>query len=180
MTDASPVTVVAWDDAVAFCNWLGDQEKLPHAYDDAGQSVPHTDVRYRLPTEAEWEFACRAGTNTTWFFGNDPENAAQYASTCADKQHLPVGSKKANAFGLFDMSGSVWELCQDWFEPDYYANSPARNPQGPESGLGRVARGGAWSRPIVAARSANRHSDPQTLHNNSTGFRVVKDVPLGP
>jgi formylglycine-generating enzyme required for sulfatase activity len=90
-----------------------------------------------------------------------------------------VASKKANAFGLFDMSGSVWEHCQDWFEPDYYANSPVHDPQGPSSGLSHVARGGAWSRPIVAARSASRHGDGRAFHNNSTGFRVVKDVALG-
>jgi serine/threonine protein kinase/formylglycine-generating enzyme required for sulfatase activity len=180
VTDASPVTMVSWEEAIAYCNWLSDQEKLPHAYDEAGQSVPHTDARYRLPTEAEWEYACRAGTTTTWYFGDDPQHSAQFAVTGPDKQHLPVGSKKPNAFGLFDMSGSVWEHCQDWFEPEYYAHSPLRDPTGPSSGLNHVARGGSWSRPINLARSAARHGDGRAMHNNSTGFRVVKNVPSAP
>jgi len=136
--DTRPALVMAWDDARAYCAWAGK----------------------RLPTEAEWERACRAGTDTVYSFGNDPsllDKYAWYGSNSDGKTH-PVGEKAPNAFGLYDMYGNVWEWCADWYDAGYYAVSPLNNPQGPASGSFRVVRGGAWHYSVgpSALRSAYR------------------------
>jgi formylglycine-generating enzyme required for sulfatase activity len=126
-------------------------------------------------TEAEWEFACRAGTSTKFYTGDsnaDLANAGWYDGNSGKRTH-PVGGKVANAFGLFDMHGNVWEWCQDWSAP--YAAEPQTDPFGPESGDRRVARGGSWDGFWGAAfcRSANRGSYTPASRFGRVGFRVV-------
>ena len=161
-TDLDPVVNVNWNDALAFCDWLSKQE---------GQ-------QYRLPTEAEWEYACRAGTTTAFSFGDDVSLLDQYAWYCAnsDGQTQPVGQKKPNAWGLHDIHGNVCEWCSDWFDVDYYKpfqQTPAIDPQGPEQGEFRVVRGGSWFNVPQNGRSAFRYShEPDDLFLDM-GFRVA-------
>jgi len=132
-TSRNPVEMVSWYDAVEFCKRLSAKE---------GET-------YRLPTEAEWEYACRAGTTTLYSFGDDKASLGEYAWYDAgipyshQKTH-PVGEKKPNAWGLHDMHGNVMEWCQDWFAKDYYAVSPTDDPPGPATGRFRVGRGGSF------------------------------------
>jgi Uncharacterized conserved protein len=158
-----PVINVSWDDAVAFTLWLG------------GGS--------RLPTEAEWEYACRAGTTTTFntgdnlttsqanYDGNRPFN--NNAKGVYREQTLPVGSFSPNVWDLYDMNGNTWEWCLDWFDADYYRSSPLHNPQGPSSGIDRVLRGGSWSGSGRGCRSADRGYLTPTVSDSIIGFRVV-------
>jgi formylglycine-generating enzyme required for sulfatase activity len=157
---------VNWDDAVAYCKKLSDRE----------------DKTYRLPTEAEWEYACRAGTETRWSFGDDWQQLGQHAwyrenTSPADEQGAhQVGLKKPNAFGLYDMHGNVWEWCHDYYGEDYYKSSPEKDPQGPASGSFRVLRGGSWYDYSRNTRSARRNgfvADSRSLLN---GFRLVREL----
>lgn len=161
-TEDEPVTQVTWNDAQAFCKWLSEQE--------------HT--TYRLPTEAEWEYACRAGTKTLYSFGDDHEQLEQYAwygKNANGKSH-PVGEKQANAFGLFDMHGNVNEWCRDYYGEKWYADSPSKDPRGPESGSHRVIRGGLWPNNAAYCRSAARYSRGATARHRFLGFRVIQDL----
>ena len=130
-----PVTNVTWDEAQEFCRRLSE---LP-----VEKAADHV---YRLPTEAEWEYACRAGTTTRFSFGDDPAKLGGYAwwSENAGKKAHPVGQKKPNSWSLFDMHGNVWEWCGDWHARGYYSRSPRDDPPGPHSGENRVVRGGSW------------------------------------
>jgi formylglycine-generating enzyme required for sulfatase activity len=162
-TEDHPVVNVSWNDASAFCEWLSQQE---------GQ-------QYRLPTEAEWEYACRAKTTTRFCFGDDEKLLVQYGwySGNSNKQTHPVGEKKANAFGLKDMHGNVWEWCRDGFDVGYYKNSQnwgTDDPLGPEKALNRVSRGGGWDNEPCRARSASRDWFTPEYRRSSLGFRVVR------
>ena len=157
---------VSWNDAVAFCKWLSRKE---------GKT-------YRLPTEAEWEYACRAGTTTRYYSGDDPETLAKVGNVAdaavkakfpdwkftikANDGYVftaPVGKFKPNAFGLYDMHGNAWQWCADWYGPEYYAKSLADDPTGPASGNGRVLRGGSWYyRPFVHPFRRSRQDLPRT------------------
>ncbi|MDX1967778.1 MAG: CapA family protein [Planctomycetaceae bacterium] len=180
-SEQHPVLNITWHDAVAFCDWLTNK---------AGQ-------RYRLPTEAEWEYACRAGSTQRYSGLEDPAGLAGISRTLdglrlkefAHVQDIripedgsipftaPVGSYPANAFGLHDMHGNVWEWTNDWHADDYYANSPVEDPRGPDSGTVRVRRGGAWnSFPIWARASFRNWNSPDTRCVN-LGFRVVAEEP---
>ncbi len=147
--DRLPVESVSWFDAVTFCNALSQKDGLPPFYKINGKTVQVPDWSgpgYRLPTEAEWEYACRAGTNTRFLFGNDENALGQYAwysANSGSKTH-PVGEKKPNAFGLHDMHGNVWEWCWDGYDANYYGQSRAKDPRGPEAAVPRVFRGGSW------------------------------------
>ena len=159
----NPVEKVSWDDAVEFCRKLS---ALP-AEKAAGN-------RYRLPTEAEWEYACRAGTATKYSFGDDGSDLGDYAwydSNSVRKTH-PVGGKQPNAWGLHDMHGNVWEWCQDWH--DEYPSGPVTDPTGPATGSDRVYRGGSWYGTAVHCRSANRHWYLPSDRSYCLGFRVVR------
>jgi formylglycine-generating enzyme required for sulfatase activity len=158
-TDDHPVVNVSWNDATAFSAWLSRQE---------GQE-------YRLPTEAEWEYACRAGTTTRLSFGDDEDALGQYAWYAANSkdQTHPVGEKKPNAFGLYDMHGNVWEWCWDGYDAAYYQKSPAVDPRGPDPASDRVFRGGSQNNEPRYARSAYRYGfEPDTRHDY-LGFRLA-------
>ena len=154
-----PVERVSWNDAVEFCKNLSAKE---------GKT-------YRLPTEAEWEYACRAGTTTLYSSGDDKESLGEYAwyrDNSGGKPH-PVGEKKPNAWGLHDMHGNVWEWCADWWAKDYYADSPTDDPPGPETGSFRVYRGGSWVNLAGSCRSANRFRSVPSDRRDFLGFRVA-------
>jgi formylglycine-generating enzyme required for sulfatase activity len=164
--DAYPAGPVSWDDSQAFCEKLSEKEKR----------------RYRLPTEAEWEYACRAGTTTRFSFGEDKSLLRDYAwfgapigegvdhKAC---QH-EVGLKKPNPFGLFDMHGNVGEWCADWLDSDNSTKSPLVDPAGPPTGSYRVYRGGGWFSATQYCRSASRGWGDQTARQFlDQGFRVA-------
>jgi len=159
----NPVEKVSWNDAVAFCRKLS---VLPEE-----KAAGHV---YRLPTEAEWEYACRAGTTTKYSFGDSESEAGEHAwykENSGDTTH-PVGQKKPNAWGLHDMHGNVWEWCQDWY--GNYPSGLVTDPTGAASGSSRVLRGGSWRDFSVYCRSAYRHGGAPDSRLNFLGFRVLR------
>ena len=176
-TDRHPVVCVSWNDARAFCEWLAKKSRM----------------QVRLPTEAEWEYACRAGTATAYQWGDDPQKGEGWLNgadlTAAEKYNFnksvdnlfmwqdgfaataPGGSFKANPFGIYDMHGNVFEWCGDWY--GRYADGDQENPTGPANGQFRVARGGAWYDVPWHCRAANRVRDIPTYCRINVGLRVV-------
>jgi len=171
-----PVVAVSWEDANAYCRWFGK----------------------RLPTEAEFEYATRAGTQTTYWWGNSTPGTRKVANVADEflnekdpgwvimegyndgyERTAPVGSFEPNPFHLFDMTGNVSEWTADWFDADYYGKgkSPDRNPTGPSRGQYRVARGGSWSDGPDYVRSAYRLRDTPPNRNDDIGFRCAQDRP---
>ncbi len=155
-----PVEQVSWSEAQKFCMKLSEK----------------ADQGFRLPTEAEWEYACRAGTSTTHHSGDTEKDLARvawYGANSKNKMH-PVGQKEPNAFGLYDMHGNVWQWCQDWYEEGYYAKSPPEDPEGPAQGDSRVWRGGSWCDAAQGAcRTTARMGDFPFNRSYGVGFRVV-------
>jgi formylglycine-generating enzyme required for sulfatase activity len=127
---------------------------------------------YRLPTEAEWEYACRAGTMTRYYWGSAPNEDYGWFDSNSGIMIHPVGEKMPNAWGLYDMSGNVAEFCQDWKAT--YPAGPVTDPQGPDSGTKRVVRGGSFNAPATIGRSANRSSFAPGSASVSIGFRLVR------
>jgi formylglycine-generating enzyme required for sulfatase activity len=164
-SDDLPVEQVSWEDAQAFCDKLNALEK---------EGLGGTS--YRLPTEAEWEYACRAGTATRFGFGDADASLGEYAwfeGNSGDKTH-PVGQKRPNAWGLYDMHGNVWEWCWDGYEENYYANSPGADPLGPSGAAVRVRRGGGWGGSPRDCRAALRRWSSPGLRSLDLGFRVAR------
>jgi sulfatase modifying factor 1 len=179
-TDAHPVVNVTWNDAVALARWLTQTEKR----------------LYRLPTEAEWEYACRAGTLTQYHSGDAPASLAQVGNVFdADSAvhwpqwkalalpasdgyafTAPVGQFKANAFGLHDMHGNVWEWTADWHDEGYYARSETDNPTGPIDGLVKVRRGGSWHTWPLYARCSYRNWNAPDTRYTLVGIRLVMEA----
>ncbi len=176
-TDEHPVVCVSWNDAATFCEWLSKKEGR----------------KYRLPTEAEWEHACRAGTTTRYYSGDDPETLAKVANVAdatfkanfpnvkytikASDGYVftaPVGKFKPNAFGLYDMHGNAWQSCADWYGAEYYAVSGTDDPTGPDSGEYGVLRGGSWLNGASDARCAGRTGGIPDSRCNLSGFRVAR------
>jgi formylglycine-generating enzyme required for sulfatase activity len=178
-----PVVGVAWDDAVAYCAWLAER----------------TDRPYRLPTEAQWEYACRADTQTRWSFGDDEEHLGDYGWYSKNAQHKlhPVGQKRPNPGGLLDMHGNVWEWCADWYAEDAYSKHAASistaaadaaasrgeaageyiyDPTSPETGSHRVVRGGSWNDDADDCRSACRDWVGPSNRDDYLGFRLSRTV----
>jgi uncharacterized repeat protein (TIGR02543 family) len=187
-----PVEYISWFDALEFCNKLSVIEGLTPVYTisnrtpasgypitDAEISVNWSASGYRLPTEAEWEYAAKGGPGLgpyyTFSGSNDADAVAWYnfGSASLPTTH-PVGRKQANGLGIFDMSGNVWEWCWDWF--DDYPERPETNPRGPDSGSGRVKRGGCWSLSTNVIRVAYRNFYIPSLSHSLLGIRLVRGV----
>jgi formylglycine-generating enzyme required for sulfatase activity len=158
----NPVETVSWEDAVAFCKKLSE---LPE--EKAAGRV------YRLPTEAEWEYACRAGSTSRFGFGDNYSQLGSYAWFDANSSSTtqPVGGKTSNAWGLYDMHGNVWEWCADW--KGDYSTSAVTDPAGPATGSSRVLRGGSWYYVAAICRSAYRGRPVPSYRFHDSGFRVA-------
>lgn len=179
-SDDQPVVNVTWNDAQALAEWLSNKEKR----------------RYRLPTEAEWEYACRAGKPTRYSHGDQPQLLAQVSNTFDAEAApnwpqwsgfaldgsdgfaftSPVGRFPANAFGLHDMVGNVWEWVADWHDENWYARSPASDPQGPESGTVKVRRGGSWHTWALYARCTFRNWNTPETRYTLVGIRLLVEA----
>ncbi len=161
-----PVENVSWDMVQDFLGQLNAKEK------DQG-------AQYRLPTEAEWEYAARAGTTTAYSFGDDLRQLGKHAWYGAswDRGTHPVGQLQPNPWGLYDMHGNVWEWVQDWYASDYYKQSPSKDPPGPDAGNSRVVRGGSFVDSPGNLRSARRFGGPPTGGRRDIGFRCVRVSP---
>jgi formylglycine-generating enzyme required for sulfatase activity len=157
----NPVEQLRWSDAVRFCNKRSEAEGLRPCYDLQTLKCDFTADGYRLPTEAEWEYACRAGTTTAYFFGDSPAKLGDYAwfEKNAGGHPRPVGQKQPNPWGLFDMAGNVWQWCHDFYVVDYYAQAPRLDPTGPSDGKNKVLRGGAWRFSADNCRSGYRYNE---------------------
>ena len=177
----NPVEQVGWFAAIRYCNMRSLKEHRTPCYDIKTLKCDFSADGYRLPTEAEWEYACRAGTRTAYSFGNDVGNLGHYAwfEDNAGKKPHPVGQKKPNPWGLYDMHGNVWEWCQDFYDETYYAHSPTDAPCNLQKADERVLRGGGWDAPADSCRSAVRASEEPGLADvcfgyDAYGFRCVR------
>jgi formylglycine-generating enzyme len=172
-----PVENLNWFDAIRFCNLWSERDELEPVYEIDGNlvSIDFNRNGYRLPTEAEWEYACRAGTASDYFWGDSDKEAGKYCwfdGNSEDVTHT-VGIKPPNPWGLFDMAGSVWEWCNDWYVEDYYSRSEDNDPCGVEFGEYRVLRGGSWFNGQSRLRSSCRLKRLPNLTDDVTGFRCV-------
>jgi formylglycine-generating enzyme required for sulfatase activity len=156
-----PVERVSWNDVQVFVQRLNTKEETN---------------KYRLPTEAEWEYSARAGSNSAYTFGGDTNILSQYAwyrKNSGGKTH-PVGQLHSNAWELYDMHGNVHEWCQDWFDRKYYSQSPSNAPLGPSTGLAKALRGGDWGSEDWYCRCASRSLSSPDRRSNRLGFRVIR------
>jgi formylglycine-generating enzyme required for sulfatase activity len=177
----NPVEQVTWTAAAKFCNARSMQEGRKPCYDTNTWVCDFSVNGYRLPTEAEWEYAYRSGASTPYFFGSGPEDLKSFAwfqGNSQSKPH-PVGQRRPSSWGLYDMAGNVWEWCNDFYGVKYYRQSPAENPRGPEQGEKRVLRGGAWSTSADSCSAFVRNCDEAGLTDvcltmDSNGFRCVR------
>jgi len=176
-----PVEMMTWTKAAICANARSRAEGLQPCYDEDTAECNFAASGYRLPTEAEWEYACRAGTDTEYGFGGDPRRLSEHAwyEANASKKTHPVGKKAPNRWGLHDTHGNVAEWCNDVYDKAYYGKSPAENPRGPAEGKQYVVRGGAWSSSAEACRSAARAGEnpgfaDACLAPDTLGFRLVR------
>ena len=157
--DTHPMANIRFDDAIAYCKWLSDV----------------FNKEYRLPTEAEWEFAARGGNKSKSYIysGSDNLDDVGFYGCNSEEGTHPVGGKKPNELGIYDMSGNVWEWCKDLYNANYYSESPLVTPSGPLSGSYHVLRGGAWGMLAKDCRVASRYESGPDYRNRNRGFRVV-------
>ena len=161
----NPVEHVSWEDCQIFLKRLTEKA-------GGGGS-------YCLPTEAQWEYACRAGSTGGYCFGSSELALDDYAwdEKNSDEKTHPVGQKTPNAWGFYDIHGNVWQWCQDWYGHEYYATSPAEDPPGPLAGTHRVTRGGSWDGPQCNCRSSYRGNGSPGGRQSNVGFRVCMVLP---
>lgn len=185
-----PVETVTWFDAVLYCNARSKKDSLDTVYtyisvlgtpgngcEDLENLAIYLDRNgYRLPTEAQWEYACRGGTTTEYYWGDDSTDLDPYAwfTENSDSITHPVGTKLPNPFRLYDMGGNVYEWCHDWFDDNYYSNSPVNDPTGPDNGSFRSFRGGSWFLGANDCRSSFRFRIHPENALFDVGFRVVR------
>ncbi len=178
-----PVEQVRWSDAAEYCNKRSEAEGLEPVYDSLTFESNFNANGYRLPTEAEWEYACRAGTDTDYDFGNDVRKLLNHAVFAENSRDMtqPVGSQKPNAWGIFDLYGNVSEWVHDCYAPNYYKSSPKENPTGPTTGDKRVLRGGSWTSSAENCRASVRMFDTPGITDacfakDTYGFRCVRKL----
>jgi acetoin utilization deacetylase AcuC-like enzyme/formylglycine-generating enzyme required for sulfatase activity len=177
----NPVEQISWSNAVLYCNARSRKENLKPCYDEETGKCNFSANGYRLPTEAEWEYACRSGTKTDYFFGRDTSQLKDYAwfADNSTNKTQPVGQKKPNQWELYDMYGNVAEWCNDIYSESYYSNSPEKNPQGPDKGKKYILKGGSWNSSAESCRSSYRiGEDPgfqdACFSRDDIGIRCVR------
>lgn len=177
-TKSHPVEMVSWNDAVEFCRKLSEKEQLKPLYNLAGEAVTSVHGNgYRLPKEAEWEFACRAGTTTKYWIGDKNEELmrAGWFNRNSESRTHAVGELRGNPFGLYDTHGNVMEWVQDWWDPNYYGQfqeQPALDPNGPTGSL-HLMRGGRWNNDAICCRGSDRSPGEPSSRGKNIGFRVA-------
>ncbi|MFZ5518389.1 MAG: formylglycine-generating enzyme family protein [Candidatus Zhuqueibacterota bacterium] len=184
-----PVVAVSWYDAVLYCNWLSELQGLEQCYNTVNWVFDETKNGYHLPTEAQWEKAARGGLEKMLYpWGDDhpPETRANYQNYAGDlitlmanfdgqgRGTLMVDTLTTNGLGLYQMAGNVWEWCNDWYNDEYYYDSPDENPLGPTSGSDRVIRGGAWNTSDIYLHCAARDMKAPDRKRYDIGFRVAR------
>jgi formylglycine-generating enzyme required for sulfatase activity len=173
----NPAVLVNWYDAVGYCNWVSTQLGFEKVYKIADENIQidWNAKGFRLPTEAEWEYAARGGPNQQTFehSGSDDLKEVGWYSENSDSRTRPIATKKANSLGLFDMSGNVWEWCWDWYGETYDPNQN-NNPKGPDKGSLHVLRGGSWLFSAIYTRVALRYSVNPDYRSGNIGFRLAR------
>jgi formylglycine-generating enzyme required for sulfatase activity len=171
-----PLVEVSWYGACAYANWRSEQRGLTPCYDLSTWACDFNANGWRLPTEAEWEYAARGGAHNPYY--KYPWNSNSITSSDANYDRnigttCDVGNYAPNGYGLYDTAGNVWEWCNDWYSSSYYSSSPGSNPTGPSSGSGRVLRGGSWGNSAVNLRAAARYYNYANNRNHYVGLRLL-------